>query len=61
MIRGGIAAGGRVRARSVPVVPEQDVQSGQRAELQRSLILTQEGGEDGYGVGENRPQVNLQG
>lgn len=44
----------------LPVVSEQDVQSSQRAELQRSLVLAEEGSEDGNGVGQNRPQVDFQ-
>lgn len=43
----------------LPVVSEQDVQSSQCAELQRSLILAEEGGKDGNSIGENRPQVNF--
>lgn len=44
----------------LPVVSQQDVQSSQRAELQGSLVLAEEGGEDGNGVGKNRPQVDFQ-
>lgn len=44
----------------LPVVSEQDVQSGQRAELQGTLVLPEEGGEDRNGVGKNGPQVDFQ-
>lgn len=44
-----------------PVVSEQDVQSSQRAEFQGSLVLAEEGGEDGHSIGENRPQIDFQG
>ncbi len=44
----------------LPVVSEQDVQSSQRAELQGSLVLAEEGGEDRNGVGENWPQIDFQ-
>lgn len=43
-----------------PVVPKQDVQGGQCAKLQRSLVLAQEGGQDGDGVREHWPQVDLE-
>lgn len=45
---------------ALPVVPEQDVQSGERAQFQRSLVFAQKGGEDGDGVRKNRPQVDFQ-
>ena len=45
---------------SVPVVPEQDVERCQRAKLQSSLVFAQEGSEDGHGVGEDGPEVDLQ-
>lgn len=51
------AEGGANRS---PVVSEQDVQGSQRAQLQGSLVLTEEGGEDGNGIRENWPQVDLQ-
>ncbi|TNN40107.1 hypothetical protein EYF80_049733 [Liparis tanakae] len=41
-------------------IPQQDVECRQCAELQGSLVLAQEGGEDGHGVGEHGPQVHLQ-
>lgn len=44
----------------LPVVSEKDVQSGQRAELQGTLVLPEEGGEDRNGVGKNGPQVDFQ-
>lgn len=43
----------------LPVVSEQNVESSQRAEFQGSLVLAEEGGEDGNSFGENWPQVDF--
>ncbi len=44
----------------LPIISKQDVQSSQRAELQGSLVLAEEGGKDGNGVRENWPQIDFQ-